>query len=81
MKAAGNFVEMKGADTCCGGAGSFHMDYPDAAAAVLKRKQENIEQTQADIVVTSCPVCLVQLNKAAKASGGKFRAMHISQII
>ncbi|MFT3985955.1 MAG: (Fe-S)-binding protein [Lachnospiraceae bacterium] len=81
LKKAGNFVEMKEADMCCGGAGSFHMDYPKAAAEVLKRKQENIEKTKADIVVTSCPVCLVQLNKAAKASGDKFKAVHISQII
>lgn len=81
LRAAGNFVEMKGADVCCGGAGSFYMDYPDAAARILKNKQKSIEQTEAEVVVTTCPICLVQLNKAAEASGDKFIVMHISQVI
>ena len=81
LKAAGSFVEMKGADVCCGGAGSFHIDYPDAAAQILEKKRRSIEQTGAKVVVTGCPGCLIQLAKAAKASGGKFRAMHISQVI
>ena len=81
LKAAGKFVEMKEADTCCGGAGSFHMDYPDIASTILDKKRQNIEKTGAAIVVTGCPGCLIQLAKAAKASGGKFKAMHISQVI
>lgn len=81
LKATGNYVEMKGADTCCGGAGSFHLDYPDIAYSILDKKQVNIENSGADIVVTECPTCLVQLNKAAKRSGGKFKAMHISQVL
>jgi glycolate oxidase iron-sulfur subunit len=81
LRAAGTFVEMKGADVCCGGAGSFHIDYPDAAAQILEKKRRNIEQTGAKVVVTGCPGCLIQLAKAAKASGGRFKAMHISQVI
>ncbi len=81
LKAAGNYVEMTEADTCCGGAGSFHMDYPGIAAKILAKKRESIEKSGADIVVTGCPGCLIQLTKAAKASGGKFKALHISQVI
>ena len=81
LKAAGGFVEMKEADTCCAGAGSFHIDYPDAAAQILEKKRRNIEKTGAAVVVTGCPGCLIQLAKAANASGGKFKAMHISQVI
>ncbi len=81
LKAAGNFVEMKEADLCCGGAGSFHMDYPGIASKILEKKMASIEKTGAAIVVTGCPGCLIQLAKAAKAGGGKFKAMHISQVI
>lgn len=80
LRAAGNFVEMKEADTCCGGAGSFHLDYPDVASRIIDKKQANIEKTGANIVVTGCPGCLIQLSKAAKKSG-RFKAMHISQVI
>ncbi len=81
LKATGRFVEMEGADTCCGGAGSFHVDYPAISGKILEGKRKNIEKSGADIVVTGCPGCLIQLAKAAKAGGGKFRAMHISQVI
>lgn len=81
LKAAGNFVEMAGADTCCGGAGSFHIDYPDVADAILEKKRLNIESSGAQIVVSECPTCLVQLSKAAVRSGGKFKVMHISQVL
>ncbi len=81
LRAAGKFVEMKEADVCCGGAGSFHLDYPGIASRILDKKRVNIEKTGAAIVVTGCPGCLIQLAKAAKAGGGKFKAMHISQVI
>ncbi len=81
LGAAGDFVEMAGADVCCGGAGSFHIDYPEAADAVLEKKRANIEKSGADIVVSECPTCLVQLGKAAKRSGGRFKVMHISQVL
>ena len=81
LKAAADYVEMTGADVCCGGAGSFLVDYPEVSRAVLDKKRMNIEKTGAPVVVTECPICLVQLNKAAERSGGKFRALHISQVL
>jgi len=81
LAAAGTFVDMKEADACCGGAGTFHMDHPGAAGQILDRKRGNIERTGAEVVVTACPGCLIQLTRAAEASGGKFQAMHISQVI
>ena len=81
LKEAGNFVEMDGANVCCGGAGSFHIDHPETAAKILAKKQKNIEASGAALVVTDCPGCLIQLSKAAEASGGKFKAVHISEVI
>lgn len=81
LKMTGNFIEMEEAGTCCGGAGSFHLDYPDIAAMILAKKSKNIEKTGAAVVVTGCPGCLIQLSRAARSSGGKFRALHISQVI
>ena len=81
LKERGNFVEMREAGACCGGAGSFHIDYPDIARDILAKKRANIEATGAGVVVTACPGCLIQLTKAARDSGNKFKAMHISQVI
>lgn len=81
LRQTGRFVEMPGADVCCGGAGSFHIDYPDISNTMLDKKRTNIESTGAQVVVTECPVCLAQMTKAAEQSGGKFKALHISQVI
>jgi glycolate oxidase iron-sulfur subunit len=81
LKAAGNYVEMKGADACCGGAGSFHIDYPEISDRMLDKKRQSIEQTGAVIVVSECPACLTQMSKAAERSGGKFKVLHISQVL
>ena len=56
------------------------MDYPEISDSIIDKKRKNIEATGADVVVTGCPGCLIQLNKAAKASG-KFKALHISQVL
>ncbi len=80
LAAASEYREMQEADMCCGGGGSFFMDYPEISDSIIDKKRLNIEATGADIVVTGCPGCLIQLNKAAKASG-KFKAMHISQVV
>ncbi len=71
----GELREMTGADECCGGAGSFHLDYPETAARILERKKRNIEATGADMVVTACPGCLVQLSKLSVP------VVHISQLL
>jgi len=81
LEGAGSFVEMDESDSCCGGAGTFHLDHPEAAGQILERKRDNIERSGAAIVVTACPGCLIQLTRAAKASGGRFQAMHISQVL
>jgi glycolate oxidase iron-sulfur subunit len=78
---AGTLVEMEEADSCCGGAGTFHLEHPETAGRILERKRTHIEQTGAAVVVTACPGCLMQLTRAAEASGGTFKAMHISQVI
>ena len=51
------FVEMAGADDCCGGGGSFQIEYADTSAKITNRKIANIAKTRADILATGCPGC------------------------
>lgn len=76
----GEFVEMPSADVSCG-CGSFAAAYPAEAAELLQKKVANIEKTGATVVVTECYGCLSRLQDAAARSGGKFRAVHLSEII
>jgi glycolate oxidase iron-sulfur subunit len=78
LRAAGTYVEMPGADVCCGASGSFHLDYPEVSAGLLARKRACIERTGARVVVTECPACMTQLHKAA---AGTFQVLHLSQVL
>jgi glycolate oxidase iron-sulfur subunit len=75
------FVEMEGADECCGLGGSFSLSHRDISLEIQKKKMESVRKTGADVVVTSCPGCLVQLKDGALRHGVDVEVMHISQLI
>jgi glycolate oxidase iron-sulfur subunit len=55
------FIEMVGADICCGGGGTFQVDHPDLARGITRNKIQAIEGTRADMVATGCPGCRLQI--------------------
>lgn len=56
------YTEMEGYDDCCGFAGSFSIKNINLSKQISKNKAENIKQTNADYVITTCPGCLLGLN-------------------
>jgi hypothetical protein len=48
-------------DTCCGMGGTFSMDFPELSAELLNKKLDAVEETRADLLVTDCPGCVLQL--------------------
>ncbi|MGA7678373.1 MAG: (Fe-S)-binding protein [Dehalococcoidia bacterium] len=75
------YIEMDGADECCGLGGAFGITHRDISLAIQAKKMESIKKTGAQIVVTSCPGCLIQLRDGARRHGLPIEVMHISQII
>jgi glycolate oxidase iron-sulfur subunit len=75
------YIEMEDADRCCGGAGLFTIYHSDMSRKVGERKAETIENTGADIVVTSCPSCMLQLEHLAKVTGANWKVMHIAELL
>jgi glycolate oxidase iron-sulfur subunit len=55
------FVEMKDANMCCGGGGSFQFDFPGVSKGITENKIKNIRETGASVVVTGCPGCRVTI--------------------
>ncbi len=56
------FVEMVGADACCGGGGSFQWEHPDIASGITGNKIKAIRDTQANLVASGCPGCRLQIH-------------------
>jgi glycolate oxidase iron-sulfur subunit len=55
------YVEMGNADLCCGMGGSFSVYHYDLSKKIAAKKMEGIKATGADIVVTACPGCMINL--------------------
>jgi glycolate oxidase iron-sulfur subunit len=69
------------ADWCCGGAGSYAFAHYELSQQVLDRKMENLKKTGADLLVTSCPACIMHLSYGVRKHGLSTRVCHISELI
>jgi glycolate oxidase iron-sulfur subunit len=76
-----DFVELPEADWCCGGAGSYALSHYELAMRVLDRKMENLKKTGADVLVTTCPACIVQLSYGVRRHGLKVQVRHLTEIL
>lgn len=74
------FVEMVGADQCCGGAGSFQFEHAELSAGVTGRKTANIRDTGARVVATGCPGCRLTLT-GNLLNAGDPTVVHTLQLI
>jgi glycolate oxidase iron-sulfur subunit len=55
------YAEMPNADLCCGMGGSFSVYHYDLTKKIAAKKMNGIKATGADIVVTACPGCMINL--------------------
>lgn len=55
-------------DSCCGGGGTFFMDFPGISKKIVKKKIDNARQTGAQLLATGCPGCRLNLSGNMKAS-------------
>ncbi|HET8580736.1 MAG TPA: (Fe-S)-binding protein, partial [Nitrospiraceae bacterium] len=72
------FVEMEDADRCAGGAGTYILKDYDTAAKIFERKRRAIEDSGADVVATSCPACMIQLNNGLR---GTVQVKHVAELL
>ena len=75
------YVRSKDEDVCCGFGGSYSVDFPEISAEILKKKLDHVEDTDARILVTDCPGCVLQLRGGMDKRGRKIQVKHITELI
>ena len=81
-RAGGEFVELAESELCCGSAGSYNLTEPEMAEKLQSRKVKNIIASAADVVVTTNPGCLLQIQAGLKKAGAEHvRAVHIADYL
>ncbi|MEJ2671904.1 MAG: (Fe-S)-binding protein, partial [Deltaproteobacteria bacterium] len=75
------YLPAQDEDTCCGMGGTFSLDFPELSAEVLKKKLDAVEATGADLLVTDCPGCVLQLKGGLDRRGSKVKVKHIAEAV
>jgi glycolate oxidase iron-sulfur subunit len=73
--------EIAEAAICCGSAGVYNILEPDAAAQLGARKAANVAATDADVLVTANPGCLMQIRAALDDRGTPMPVAHTVQLL
>ncbi len=76
-----NCNELENSDQCCGSAGIYSITHYDRSMKILKDKVNKINKTNADIVVTANPGCLMQITYGVNRWSKGKTVMHISEIV
>ena len=74
------FIESQGARECCGGGGSFQIEHPEISKMITDQKLKSIQDTQADILATGCPSCLLTIGGNLDPQAG-ITIMHPVEIV
>ena len=72
-----DYVEMRDADRCAGGAGTYMVKNYETSQEVFTRKRQAIVDSGAQVVATSCPACMIQLQNGLR---GMTKVKHIAQV-
>ncbi len=73
--------EMSGADLCCGSAGIYNVVQTAMSAQILASKMKSVNASQAAIVATANPGCLLQLQAGVRLHGAGQRVFHVVEIL
>ncbi len=78
------FVEMdrnRELSRCCGAGGGYKSAFNDFAVNVAGDRIRDAEAVGAEIVITACPFCVLNLKAGAKKIGSKIKVMDISEVL
>ena len=74
-------LELPESHICCGSAGVYNLVEPATAHDLGQRKAEHVERSNAEILVSGNPGCLLQITKELRDRGKPMRAYHFIEVI
>ncbi|MFO7717180.1 MAG: (Fe-S)-binding protein [Desulfohalobium sp.] len=72
--------EMTEADRCCGMGGSFNIQHYDLSEQIGGHKRDSILATEAQVLATGCPACMMQISDLLSHSDAQVSIKHPVEI-
>ena len=76
-----NLLPLEDADQCCGSAGIYNLVEPDTSNAVLAPKLARIAATNASLIATGNPGCMMQIGAGLLRNGSTMRVVHPVELL
>jgi glycolate oxidase iron-sulfur subunit len=76
-----DFVEIEGADQCCGSAGIYNITQNALSMEILDRKMEKIRKADIEVLATGNPGCMFQFRYGAKKYGMDLEVVHPVELL
>jgi glycolate oxidase iron-sulfur subunit len=76
-----DLVELPHSDLCCGSAGVYNVTETDASLDLLAEKMRYASATQAQVIATSNPGCLLQMRAGAKIHRTNQQVLHVIELL
>ncbi|MCV6636826.1 (Fe-S)-binding protein [Candidatus Albibeggiatoa sp. nov. NOAA] len=73
--------EMAETEVCCGFGGTFSVKYPDISTRMVSNKAENVQNTEAEYLVTADMGCLMNIAGRLHRLESPVKAYHIAEIL
>ncbi|HCY87959.1 MAG TPA: (Fe-S)-binding protein [Desulfobacteraceae bacterium] len=80
-KSGNTYVPTAEEETCCGFGGSFSANFPAVSNEILTQKLDDVEKSGAELLVTECPGCVMQLRGGAMKQGRDIEVAHLAEIL
>jgi L-lactate dehydrogenase complex protein LldF len=74
-------VPLPEASECCGFGGSTSVRNPELAAGILDRKLGCVDRTEASVLITDNPGCILHLRGGIHASGRGVEVLHLAEFL
>jgi glycolate oxidase iron-sulfur subunit len=75
------YVEMEDAGLCCGLGGTFTASHPELSRSIGAKKQRGLTDSNAALVASGCPGCILQLQDIIDRAALPMRAVHTLELI
>jgi glycolate oxidase iron-sulfur subunit len=74
-------IPLTEADMCCGSAGVYNLAHPGLSWDILQEKMHHLARTDADVVLTGNPGCMLQLESGIRQAGLTMKVMHPIELL
>ena len=82
MRTSGlDYCEANEEEVCCGFGGTYSAKFPELSAQLLNKKLDNVEATGAELLLTDCPGCIMQLRGGLKKRGSQIKVKHTAEAL